>query len=152
MSGYRDCVCCGVDYMAPSDVDDRDVGGPLASESLCEVCAYMHCGEEGDSPECTICLIDGQMGIYVPQAFARRYLMNAGDWGVSAEDRAILLAGPDAPDYWETWDDVLNRSEFRKEIARRYSPIVEHWQLEQDGDLFARLASVDPFEIERNEG
>jgi hypothetical protein len=138
--------------MVPSDdVDDRDVG-PLASETLCEVCTYMQCGEEGDAPACTACLVDGHHGIYVPQAFARQYLMNAGDWGVSAEDRATLLAGPEAPDYWETWGDVLDRAEYRKEIARRYSPIVEHWQLEQDGDLFARLVSVDPYEIERNEG
>jgi hypothetical protein len=64
------------------------------------------------------CLIDDAYGIYVPQA------------GISVEDAAVLLAGPDHERYWETWDRVLRN-------ARYTDKDVRVWRLEQDGDLFA---------------
>ena len=39
------------------------------------------------------CIVDGSWGIYVPQRFAERGMAEA--WGASADDIAILLAGPE---------------------------------------------------------
>jgi predicted kinase len=50
-------------------------------------------------------IVDGSFGIYVPQRFVRRYA--PADWGVSDADAAILESGPDHPEYWDTWSDVL---------------------------------------------
>ena len=74
------------------------------------------------------CIVDGSWGIYVPQRFAERGMAEA--WGVSADDIAVLLAGPDNEAYWETWDDVLGDASFRDKKGKV-------WSLEQDGDLFA---------------
>jgi hypothetical protein len=73
------------------------------------------------------CLVDGQWGIYLPQEFAKRY--NAADWGISDEDENILLCGPNHPDYWDVWDDVLG-----------YAHTIhngEIWHIYQHGDLFS---------------
>lgn len=78
-------------------------------------------------PEMT-CIIDGSWGIYVPQLFAKYGMAEA--WGVSADDIAVLLAGPGDEIYWETWGDVLRDATFRDENGKA-------WILEQDSDLFA---------------
>ena len=72
------------------------------------------------------CLLDGHRGIYIPQNFAE----NHGEaWGVSEEDRSILLAGPDHEFYWDTWSDVLDTA------TLQYNG--KTWHLHQDSDLFA---------------
>lgn len=48
------------------------------------------------------CVVDGSSGQYVPQVFAERF----PEW-MDDEEREILLAGPDHPEYWEAWDSVL---------------------------------------------
>lgn len=75
-----------------------------------------------------VCLVDSAYGVYVPQVFAENY--DLSDWGISAEDAAILLSGPDHRWYWETWDMVLCDAHCTDENGRV-------WRLEQDGDLFA---------------
>ena len=55
----------------------------------------MHFDDENEPAE-TLCIVDGCFGIYVPQRFAEKF--EASAWGVSADDAAILLAGPDAED------------------------------------------------------
>jgi hypothetical protein len=52
-------------------------------------------------------LIDGLRGIYVPQKFAQL----EGVRGISAEDLAILRAGPDHEFYLEAWADALRFGE-----------------------------------------
>lgn len=69
------------------------------------------------------CIVDGCWGIYVPQRFVTAY--DPGYWGVSADDVAVLLAGPDHEHYWDTWDAVLCNAVGRNGEL-----------LEQDGDLF----------------
>lgn len=74
-----------------------------------------------------ILLIDGCMGIYVPQRYAVKYphLIESIFTDNTLE---ILLAGPEHEHYWEAWDDVLR------------APITfdgKKWRLEQDEDLFA---------------
>lgn len=75
----------------------------------------------------TVLLVDSRHGIYVPQAFAENFDLSV--WGVSDSDREILEAGPDHPDYWEAWDDVLQYASHTNEEGT--------WYLEQDGDLWA---------------
>lgn len=70
-------------------------------------------------------LISDSWGIYIPQLFAR----NFGPF-ISREDEAILTAGPEHADYWETWDDVLRHTVIKDDKGERYN-------LSQDGDLWA---------------
>lgn len=77
--------------------------------------------------ETTDLLIDGGYGIFVPQAFAKGF--DLSEWGVSKRDREILEAGPEHPEYWEAWDDVLGYA--------LYTNAEGTWRLEQDGDLWA---------------
>lgn len=55
--------------------------------------------------------LDDHRGQYIPRDFALSFGTRDQDvTGVSAEDWAILEAGPDHEYYWETWDDVCNRA------------------------------------------
>ena len=71
----------------------------------------------------THCLVDGLYGHYVPQRFAAVY--NMEQWNVKPEDAAVLIDGPDHPDYDDVWNTVLH-------TAR-----CNGYCLYQDGDLFA---------------
>lgn len=75
-----------------------------------------------------VCIVDGAWGIYIPQRFAERF--DAAAWGISADDTATLLSGPDAEFYWETWDDVTASASHTDKDGKV-------WALEPDGDLFA---------------
>lgn len=73
-----------------------------------------------------VLLIDGAHGIYVPMAFIEQ----AQGWDLPQEAVEIVKAGPDHPDYWEAWVEILDSASFQGE--------EEHtWTLYQDGDLFA---------------
>ena len=74
------------------------------------------------------CLINSAHGMYVPQTFIRLY--RAAAWGIENSDAEILRAGPDHPDYWDTWDNVLNCAHYVAHDGRTFT-------LYQDGDLFA---------------
>lgn len=73
-------------------------------------------------------LVDEARGIYVPQSFAESY--QAHEWGIGEEDESILMAGPDAEDYWDTWDDVIKQAIYEDDDGMK-------WTLYQDGDLWA---------------
>ncbi len=75
-------------------------------------------------------LVDEVRGIYIPQFFAENYGHHLGKTltGITEADLDILEQGPDAEDYWETWDNVLRNAE----IMIKGEP----YHLEQDGDLF----------------
>lgn len=75
-------------------------------------------------------LLNDSRGVYIPQNFAESF--NMEDWGVSDEDRDILLAGPDSDNeyYWDAWDDVLSNASYTDKNGNI-------WYLYQDGDLFA---------------
>ena len=75
-----------------------------------------------------VCLVDSARGSYVPQAFIELY--DKAAWHVSSADAEILRAGPDHPDYWDTWDNVLNCAHYVAHDGRTFT-------LYQDGDLFA---------------
>ena len=64
------------------------------------------------------------MGIYIPQHFAESH--SSDYWqGMSSEDLAILLDGPDHEFYWDAWDSILNNAE-----------TIDGGILHQDGDLW----------------
>lgn len=61
-----------------------------------------------DKPD-TVLLLSDARGIYIPCDFARAFIDRAKSVAnVTAEQWAILDAGPEHPEYWETWDEVLN--------------------------------------------
>lgn len=81
-----------------------------------------------DVPRNATLLIDGLNGQYVPRQFARNYDMD--EWNVRPEDVAILLAGPDHDEYWDTWDHVLQHAWYENNMGVKYV-------LWQDGDLWS---------------
>lgn len=76
-------------------------------------------------------LLDGLRGIYVPQRFAQL----EGVGGISAEDLAILRAGPDHEAYWEAWEEALRFGEIT------IAGICYSLHQSEEGDLFA----IPPF-------
>jgi hypothetical protein len=71
-------------------------------------------------------LVDSHHGQYVPQVFAetiKRELFPS----ITAEDWAILEAGPDHESYWDAWSDI--------EMSAETSDGVSLWSSE--GDLWA---------------
>ena len=82
-----------------------------------------------DLPETSKLFLDGNRGIYIPRDFAecikREHVEN-----VSAEQWAILDAGPDHEFYWDAWTEVLDGAVLTDPVtAVRYT-------LWQDGDLW----------------
>ena len=74
------------------------------------------------------CLINSAHGVYVPQIFIRAY--NLAAWGIADDEAEILLAGPEHPDYWDTWNDVLRHACYAAHDGRTFT-------LYQTEDLFA---------------
>lgn len=73
-------------------------------------------------------LLDGNRGIYIPQAFAQSF--DRESWHISEEDHAILLEGPEHEEYWDTWAEVLNNAHYEDDNGKV-------WQLDQEDDLWA---------------
>lgn len=90
-------------------------------------------------PERTL-LVDGLYGTNVPLRFANNHDLD--QWGVDQVDQQILLAGPEHPDYWETWDTVLDTASFEQD--------GKTYRLYQDNDdLFAEEVAQDKEEGEQ---
>jgi len=69
-------------------------------------------------------------GIYIPQHFANSFAnRDQAVRGVSAEDWAILEAGPDHEYYWDTWTDVCDRAIVTDDVGTQY-------RVHQDGDCW----------------
>lgn len=82
-------------------------------------------------PSAIVVYSDSARGIYIPQHFAE----TASDqWdNVTDEDRAVLRAGPEHPQYWDAWSDVLDNATYTVTAdGETYT-----WRLWQNGDLFA---------------
>ena len=52
------------------------------------------------------CIIDSNRGIYIPQQFAKNWGSSCIS-GVSLRELEILINGPENPDYFDVWDDIL---------------------------------------------
>ena len=86
----------------------------------------------------TVVLIDGSQGIYIPQQFANKYEEDPRWIEANEEDIAELLKGPEAPEYWEAWENVVSQAKYMDKDGRK-------WQLWQDGDLFAYYGDAEQF-------
>lgn len=93
--------------------------------------------EEDDGVE-TMCIIDGANGIYIPQAFCRRYEKTDK---VHQEDWDICLSGPDHKFYWEAWETIL--SQWGGKETDGAGNIFENY-LYEDGDLYQCRRLVAP--------
>lgn len=79
----------------------------------------------GDSGLIELVLTDAR-GVYIPRDFADMY---GTEYGVTDDDLAILLDGPDNDHYWDVWHDVLDYAEYQDDNGHT-------WRLYQDSDLF----------------
>ena len=77
-------------------------------------------------------LVDSHHGVYVPQIFAQ--MVQADQ--IEADDKSILLEGPENEDYWETWEDVLNYCELTDTDGQKFT-------LHHDSDLWAVPVGFD---------
>lgn len=95
-------------------------------------------------------LVDSCHGQYMPQRFAINYDLenkfdSDGKWyGSDAFDLSTIEDGPDNPDYWEAWDNILSSTNFKQD---GYT-----WHLHQDGDLWAYCVELMTEEEKRNFG
>jgi len=84
-------------------------------------------------------LVDSNLGVYVPQTFARsfgHYLPDSARKSVYEKSQLdVLLSGPDNEDYWDAWDEILNET-ITNEAGETFT-------LHQDGDLWAVPTSFD---------
>lgn len=78
-------------------------------------------------PAAIALLLDSARGVYIPQNFAQRFVLE--EWYVDQEDADILDQGPEHEWYWEAWESVLNKAHYEHE---GYT-----YRLHQDGDLWA---------------
>ena len=92
----------------------------------CTLCGSTEHSEDRHWEQCAL-LLDGARGVYLPQNFAEGYHVRF--YGVSEEQKEILLAGPESEYYWETWDEVLSNSRFTFDDGRQGF-------LYQDSDLW----------------
>lgn len=53
-------------------------------------------------------LINSAAGIYIPQWFAEQYQQLLLNPEKHKGDIQILLSGPDHPEYWDAWQDILD--------------------------------------------
>ena len=79
-------------------------------------------------PETAILYASDRHGIYIPQYFSESIKPECLS-GVSGEDMAILLAGPDHESYWDAWADVCDHAVLTDSNGVTF-------YLWQDGDLW----------------
>jgi hypothetical protein len=75
-------------------------------------------------------ILSDSWGIYIPQMF----VSDIGDdeaqtLGINLWALKQCQTGPDAPHYWEAWDEILRDCELRDEAGTV-------WRLYQNGDLW----------------
>ena len=81
-----------------------------------------------DLPETAILYASDRHGIYIPQYFSESIKPECIS-GVSDEDVAILLAGPNHEHYWDAWDVVCNNATLTDSNGVTF-------YIWQDGDLW----------------
>ncbi len=77
-------------------------------------------------------LMTDAQGVHIPRLFAENYDLEK--WHIKEDDKDIftLRDGPKNSWYWEAWEVILNKAYMIDEHGNK-------WNLEQDGDLWARL-------------
>lgn len=79
-------------------------------------------------------LVNSAFGQYLPQAFVEQY--DYREWHIKKRDYAIILDGPDNPDYWDTWNSIEN-------YAFRIDEEGVRWTLCHDEDLWVVSEPMD---------
>jgi hypothetical protein len=88
-------------------------------------------------------LINSGSGQYLPQEFVETY--DPKDWGISEEDYATLLAGPDDEWYWDAWNDVESYASYEDEFGHV-------WKLYHNEDLWAIRDGFNPEDDNEDDG
>jgi len=87
-------------------------------------------------PEPLLWLSDAR-GIYIPRDFANSFAdRDKSVRGVSAEDWAILEAGPDHDQYWDAWSDVCDSAVVTDDDGVEF-------RVHQDGDCWLIPAGME---------
>jgi hypothetical protein len=82
-----------------------------------------------NKPDMLLWLSDAR-GTYIPRDFANSFADRAKSVsGVSDENWAVLEAGPDHEEYWDTWTDVCDWAIVTDDNGNRY-------RVYQDGDCW----------------
>jgi len=85
---------------------------------------------------------DAARGIYIPQHFARTVNM-LSLYGYTVEDFNAIYEGPDHPDYWSAWDDIL-RCVYLFDSDTKQTYRLHHdddlWLMPVDHEFFAQVA------------
>jgi hypothetical protein len=68
-------------------------------------------------------------GIYIPRDWANSFSELATISGIEDDTLAILRAGPDHEQYWEAWEEVLDRATVRDDKGNVFT-------VYQDGDCW----------------
>ena len=74
-----------------------------------------------------VILLSDRNGINIPKMFVNNF---EGWKNITDQDIENLNEGIDGNLYWDTWDDIINKTEY-------VDPKGYIWHLYQDGDLFA---------------
>ena len=75
-------------------------------------------------------LLSDARGVYIPRDFVEDF--DVTRWGLDPDSWAIkTCADPEDLNYWDAWNDILGRSEFKQYEGHNV------WRLHQDGDLWA---------------
>jgi hypothetical protein len=90
---------------------------------------------------------DASRGIYIPQHFALT-VDGCALYGYDTDDLAVLQSGPDHPDYWEAWDNILHTAYVLDHTTKTRSGPKTYklhhdddlWLVPVDGDFFAQAA------------
>jgi hypothetical protein len=74
-------------------------------------------------------ILSDSHGVYIPQVFYNNFDFDT--WNLK-KDEFPALDDPQNESYWDSWNDLLNNA-IKKDDANKC-----HWNLEQEGDLFAK--------------
>lgn len=107
-------------------------GRPVNDANGNRVGRYTYAAPSVAGGEGILCIVDSSRGIYGPQYFATHY---GRDWGLSKYDRRVLESGPDHPEYWETWESVLDSATMTDSAGNE-------WRLYADSDIYATCDSL----------
>ena len=88
-------------------------------------------------------LLSDARGVYIPRDFVDAF--DVTKWGLIPELWAVqTCADPDDECYWDAWNEILDRAEYRK---------GDHvWRLHHDGDLWAICYELMTDEEKQNFG
>ena len=89
-------------------------------------------------------LVNDHHGIYIAQVFCKTYPAYITNMDEVKEDFAICLEGPDHPEYWEAWEELMDKVQFTDDKGGKFTL----GNLGESGDLWAIPENFDFSEYE----